>query len=197
MSQIRRRDRKCKNMDQDKIKQGIALLLEGIGEDPSREGLLETPERIARMYEEICAGYTASAGEHLSHTFTSDHTGIVLERDIPFYSMCEHHMMPFFGKVHIAYIPKGKVVGISKLARTVEVYARRLQIQEQMTAQIADAIMEHLQPAGVMIYVEAEHLCMSMRGVQKPGTVTATMAVRGCFEGDQQLQQTFWQMVKG
>ncbi len=183
-------------MDQDKIKQGIALLLEGIGEDPTREGLLETPERIARMYEEICAGYTASAEEHLSHTFTSEHTGIVLEKNIPFYSMCEHHMMPFFGKVHIAYIPKGKVVGISKLARTVEVYARRLQIQEQMTVQIADAIMEYLQPAGVMIYVEAEHLCMSMRGVQKPGTVTSTMAVRGCFAEDLQLQQTFWQIVK-
>lgn len=132
----------------------------------NREGLRETPERIARMYEEICGGMTEDAGKHLQKTFSVSDSGIVMEKDIVFYSMCEHHMLPFYGKAHIAYIPDGKVVGLSKLARTVEVFAKRLQIQEQMTAQIADAIMEHLSPKGVMVVIEAEHMCMTMRGVK-------------------------------
>ena len=144
-------------MDTEKIKKAVVMLLEGIGEDPDREGLLETPDRIAKMYEEICGGMTVDAKEHLSKVFTVDSDEMVVERDIHFYSMCEHHMLPFFGKVHIAYIPKGEVVGLSKLARTVEVYARRLQLQERMTAQIADAIMDCLNPAGVMVVCEAEH----------------------------------------
>ena len=148
-------------IDQEKIKAGIKLILEGIQEDPNREGLRETPERIARMYEEILSGMNEDVSEHLSKTFTVENNDVVMEKDICFYSMCEHHMMPFYGKVHIAYIPDGKVVGISKLARTVEVYARRLQIQERMTTEIADAIMRELHAKGVMVMVEAEHMCMT------------------------------------
>jgi GTP cyclohydrolase I len=183
-------------IDQDKIKQGVKLILEGIGEDVNREGLLETPDRIARMYEEICSGMEENPAEHLRKTFTASNNEMILEKDIPFYSMCEHHMMPFFGKAHIAYIPDGKVVGISKLARTVEVFAKRLQIQEQMTAQIADALMEHLKPHGVMVLVEAEHLCMTMRGVKKPGSRTVTYVCRGAFCDEPALADKFFQLVK-
>lgn len=181
-------------IDQEKIKQGVKLLLEGIGEDPSREGLADTPDRVARMYGEIFGGMEETAGEHLSRVFTAENAGIVLERDITFYSTCEHHLMPFYGKAHIAYLPQGKVVGLSKLARTVEVYARRLQIQEQMTGQIADAVMEHLQPGGVMVILEAEHMCMTMRGVKKPGSKTVTVAVRGAF-ADTALQEQVYRMM--
>ena len=142
-------------IDQEKIKQAVRLLLEGIGEDPSREGLVETPERIARMYEEIYGGLTEDAGVHLAKTFTVEHSEMVLEKDITFYSTCEHHLLPFYGKAHIAYIPDGRVVGLSKLARTVEVYARRPQIQEQLTGQIADALEKYLEPKGVMVMIEA------------------------------------------
>lgn len=183
-------------MDRKKIEQGIRLVLEGIGEEPQREGLLETPERIARMYEEICGGMYESAEEHLQKTFTAADTEMVVEKDITFYSMCEHHMMPFYGKAHIAYIPNGKVVGLSKLARTVEVYARRLQLQEKMTAEIADALMRYLAPKGVMVWTEAEHMCMTMRGVKKPGSKTVSVAVKGIFEGDERLQNMFFQMVR-
>lgn len=182
-------------MDQDKIKEGVRLLLEGIGEDVSREGLLETPDRIARMYGEIFAGRTMDAGEPLSKVFTAAGSEMVLEKDIFFYSMCEHHMLPFYGKVHIAYIPGGKVVGLSKLARTVEVFARRLQIQERMTGQIADAIMEYLRPEGVCVMVEAEHMCMTMRGVKKPGSKTVSIATRGVFEGNDGLMNRFFSML--
>lgn len=182
-------------IDQEKIKQGVKLLLEGIGENPSREGLADTPDRVARMYEEIFGGMAETAAEHLSKVFAADNAGIVLERDITFFSTCEHHLMPFYGKAHIAYLPRGKVVGLSKLARTVEVYARRLQIQEQMTGQIADAIMEHLQPEGVMVILEAEHMCMTMRGVKKPGSKTVTVAVRGVFE-DNSLQEQVYHMMQ-
>lgn len=183
-------------IDQEKIKQGVRLLLEGIGEDPSREGLADTPDRVARMYGEIFGGMEESAGEHLSKVFTAENAGIVLERDITFYSTCEHHLMPFYGKAHIAYLPQGKVAGLSKLARTVEVFARRLQIQEQMTGQIADAVMEHLRPEGVMVVLEAEHMCMTMRGVSKPGSRTITTAARGCFAEEMKLQQYFFEMIK-
>lgn len=182
-------------MDQKKIQDGVRLILEGIGEDLDREGLKETPERIGRMYEEICAGMQQDAGEHLQKTFPSSGQGMVVEKDIVFYSMCEHHMLPFYGKAHIAYIPDGKVAGLSKLARTVEVFARRLQIQEQMTVQIADAIMEHLKPRGVMVVVEAEHMCMTMRGVKKPGSLTQTIEVRGEFAENINLQQQFLLML--
>ena len=182
-------------MNQQKIQDGVRLILEGIGEDLNREGLRETPERIARMYEEICGGMTEDAGKHLQKTFSVSDSGIVMEKDIVFYSMCEHHMLPFYGKAHIAYIPDGKVVGLSKLARTVEVFAKRLQIQEQMTAQIADAIMEHLSPKGVMVVIEAEHMCMTMRGVQKPGTKTVTLARRGVFETNPALEERFFRML--
>lgn len=176
-------------VDKQKVEKAIALLLEGIGEDVNREGLLDTPQRVARMYEEICGGLNETADEHLARTFTSTNNEMVIEKDITFYSLCEHHLMPFFGKAHIAYIPDGKVVGLSKLARTVEVFARRPQIQEQLTVQIADAIMEHLNPKGVMVYLEAEHLCMSMRGIKKPGSKTITTACRGEFLENESLKQ--------
>ncbi len=182
-------------VDEKKVREAITLLLEGLGEDVNREGLRETPDRIARMYTEILAGNDDDAAVHLSKCFHAENNEIVLEKDIVFYSMCEHHMMPFFGKAHIAYIPDGKVVGLSKLARTVEVFARRLQIQEQMTAQIADAIMEELKPQGVMVVLEAEHLCMTMRGVKKPGSKTVTMIARGAFEKDDHLKNMFFQML--
>ena len=184
-------------VDQKKVQEAIKLLLEGIGEDTDREGLKETPERIGRMYEEICGGMDQDAGEHLSKVFSVDNNEMVLEKDITFYSTCEHHLLPFYGKAHVAYIPDQRVAGLSKLARTVEVFARRPQIQENLTAQIADALEEYLQPKGVMVMIEAEHMCMTMRGVQKPGSKTVTSIVRGTFAEDFTLQQTFLQMVKG
>jgi len=183
-------------MDQEKIKAGVRLLLEGMGEDVNREGLIETPDRIARMYTEIFGGMYEDAAHHLSKRFHVDNNEMVLEKDITFYSTCEHHMLPFYGKAHIAYIPNGTVVGLSKIARTVEVFAKRLQLQEQLTAQIADAFMEHLEPQGVMVMVEAEHMCMTMRGIKKPGSRTVTVVTRGVFEKDIALQNKFFQMVK-
>ena len=182
-------------VNKDKIKEAVTLLLEGIGEDIHREGLKDTPDRIARMYEEIFAGMDEKSKAHLSKTFRAGNNEIVLEKDITFYSMCEHHLMPFYGKAHVAYIPNGKVAGLSKLARTVEVFARRLQLQERMTAQIADAVMQHLAPLGVMVMVEAEHMCMTMRGIKKPGSKTVTYAARGVFQQDDSLQNRFFQMI--
>lgn len=181
-------------IDEAKIEEAVKLLLEGIGEDVNREGLVDTPGRIARMYSEIFAGMEEDSAKHLSKRFHVEHNDIVLEKDITFYSMCEHHMMPFFGKIHVAYIPNNEVVGISKLARTVEVYAKRLQIQEQMTAQIADAIMSELSPKGVMVMAEAEHLCMTMRGIKKPGSKTVTVVKRGAFE-DESYSRLFFDML--
>ncbi len=183
-------------MDQEKIREGVRLILEGIGEDVNREGLIETPDRIARMYEEICGGMYENAGEHLCKRFHVESSDMVLEKDITFYSMCEHHMLPFYGKAHIAYIPNDTVVGLSKIARTVNVFARRLQLQEQLTAQIADAFMEHLAPQGVMVMTEAEHLCMTMRGVKKPGSKTVSIAMRGVFEKNEKLQNQFYRMLE-
>lgn len=182
-------------MDQKKIKEAIELLLEGIGEDPKRPGLIDTPDRVARMYEEILSGMGQTAQEPLSKVFPVDKDELVLEKDIVFYSTCEHHLMPFYGKAHVAYVPDGRVAGLSKLARTVETYARRLQIQEQMTGQIADAIMEYLAPKGVMVMLEAEHTCMTMRGIKKPGSKTVTMATRGIFQENEALQNLFFQML--
>ena len=182
--------------DREKIKKGVELILEGIGEDKNREGLLETPDRIARMYEEIFAGLYENAKEPLSKTFSSDNHEMVIEKDIVFYSTCEHHFMPFFGKAHVAYIPNGKVVGLSKLARTVEVFAKRPQIQEQLTDQIADALMEYLQPKGAIVMMEAEHMCMTMRGIKKTGSKTVTMSMKGAFEEDEALVNRFMMLVK-
>ncbi len=183
-------------MDQEKIKKAVELLLEAISEDKDREGLKDTPERIARMYEEIFEGYDKEPSEVLSKVFSVESGEMVMEKDITFYSMCEHHMMPFYGKAHIAYIPEDKVVGISKLARTVEIFARRLQIQERMTGQIADALMDNLNSKGVMVVLEAEHMCMTMRGVKKPGSKTVTVAARGCFSEDQKLRDRFYALLK-
>lgn len=184
-------------MDSNKIKEGVKLILEGIGEDVNREGLVETPDRIARMCEEIFAGLGSDASEHYNKKFTAINNNMVIEKDIHFYSVCEHHLLPFYGCAHIAYIPDGSVAGLSKLARTVETFARRPQIQENMTAQIADAIVSNLNPKGVMVMIEAEHMCMTMRGVQKPGTKTVTTVTRGAFDGDYALQSAFIQSVRG
>jgi len=183
------------SFDENKIKEGVRLILEGIGEDPSREGLLDTPDRVSRMYAEIFSGMKEDAKEHLSRVFTAAGGDMVIEKDITFYSTCEHHLMPFYGKAHIAYIPNGKVVGISKLARTVEVYARRLQIQEQLTGEIADAIERELHASGVMVMMEAEHMCMTMRGVKKPGTRTITIATRGEFKTNSELTNAFYKAL--
>lgn len=183
-------------INQEKIRQAVRLLLEGIGEDADREGLLETPDRVARMYEELYGGMEEDAAVHLSKRFHVQDNEMVVEKDITFYSTCEHHMLPFYGKVHIAYIPDGEVVGLSKLARTVEVYARRLQLQEQLTAQIADALMENLHPQGVMVMIEAEHMCMTMRGIKKPGSQTVTVVKRGVFLENAALEETFIRMMK-
>lgn len=182
-------------VDKDKIIEGVKLILEGIGEDVNREGLVDTPERIARMYEEIFAGMNEDAAVHLNKTFTAENTDMIVEKDISFYSVCEHHLVPFYGKAHIAYVPNGKVVGLSKLARTVEVFAKRPQLQERMTTQIADAIMENLGAKGVMVILEAEHMCMTMRGVKKPGSRTVTLASRGVFEENDRLANTFISMT--
>lgn len=183
-------------IDHEKVKEGVRLLLEGIGEDVTREGLVETPDRIARMYEEIYGGMEEDASEHLKKRFHVDNDAMVLEKDITFYSTCEHHLLPFYGKAHIAYIPNGEVVGLSKLARTVEVFARRLQLQEQLTGQIADALEKKLNPKGVMVMIEAEHMCMTMRGIKKPGSQTVTIVKRGIFENNQELEDTFFRMLR-
>lgn len=173
-------------MDLAKIEEGVKLILEGIGEDVKREGLIDTPKRVAKMYEEICQGLNQDPAEYFKATFKENHQEMVLVKDIPLYSLCEHHLAPFFGVAHIAYIPgeEGDIVGLSKLARVVDVFARRPQVQERLTSSIAEAIVENIKPLGVLVVVEAEHLCMSMRGVKKPGSLTVTSAVRGIFQSD-------------
>ena len=182
-------------IDEEKIKEGIKLLLEGIGEDADREGLKDTPERIARMYCEIYSGYDEDATTHLSKRFHVDNNDIVLEKDIVFYSVCEHHMMPFYGKAHIAYIPNNEVVGISKLARTLEVYAKRLQIQERLTNEVCESIFKELNAKGVMVVIEAEHMCMTMRGIKKSGSKTVTVCSRGLFEKEE-FRRRFFEMLR-
>ena len=183
-------------MDKEKIMEGVRLILDGIGEDINREGLLETPDRIARMYEELAAGYTDDAAKHLAKRFHVDNNDMVVEKDIHFYSFCEHHMLPFYGTAAIASIPDGEVVGLSKMARTVEVYAKRFQLQERLSAQIADAFMQELNPKGVMVLIEAEHMCMTMRGIKKPGTKTVTAVTRGVFDNNEELQNRFFRMIE-
>lgn len=176
----------------------VKMLLHSIGENPDREGLAQTPERVCRMYSEIFAGYKQDPREILSTVFSDEnHQEMVLVRNINFYSHCEHHMVPFFGKAHVAYIPNGTVVGISKIARLVECFARRLQIQERMTSQIADTMQEVLDPLGVMVVIEAEHLCMKMRGIKNPCADTVTSAVRGVFkDNSNQARAEFLQLIK-
>lgn len=173
-------------MDNKRIEAAVREILYAIGEDPDREGLVGTPDRIARMYEEIFSGLTEDPGRHLDVYFQEDaHEELVLVKDIPFYSVCEHHLVPFFGKAHVAYIPKnGKLTGLSKLARVVDTIAKRPQLQERLTSTIADTIMDKLSPYGVIVVVEAEHMCMTMRGIKKSGSKTITSGVRGIFKTD-------------
>ncbi|MGH9070259.1 MAG: GTP cyclohydrolase I FolE [Acidimicrobiales bacterium] len=173
-------------MDTDRVVRAVRELISAIGEDPDREGLRHTPERVASMYKELLAGWFEDPTLHLRATFAADHDEMVMVRDIGFWSLCEHHLVPFVGKAHVAYIPDeaGRIIGLSKLARLVEGYARRLQVQERLTAQVADAMEKALFAQGVLVVVEAEHLCMSMRGVNKPGAATVTSAVRGIFRED-------------
>ena len=186
-------------MDREKIMEGVRLILEGVGEDVEREGLVDTPRRVAAMYEEIFAGLDQDAGEHFSVTFNEGHQEMVLVRYIELYSMCEHHLVPFMGRAHVAYIPgeHGRICGLSKIARTVDVFAKRPQVQERLTSQIADTMVDHLEPAGVVVVIEAEHLCMSMRGVRKSGAITTTSAVRGVFERNAATRAEAMSLIKG
>lgn len=184
-------------INKEKIEQAVRQILEAIGEDPNREGLLDTPKRVAKMYAEVFAGLNEDPKEHFKTVFGEDHEELVLVKDIPFYSMCEHHLVPFYGKAHVAYIPKGgKVTGLSKLARAVEAVAKRPQLQERITSTIADSIVESLSPHGVMVVVEAEHMCMTMRGVKKPGSKTVTSAVRGTFREDVAARSEVLELIK-
>lgn len=179
-----------------KIEQAVRSILEAIGEDPDREGLKETPKRVAKMYEELFWGLNKDPKEYFETIFNEEHEELVLVKDIPFYSMCEHHLVPFYGHAHIAYLPKsGKVAGLSKLARAVEAVSKRPQLQERITAQVADTILETLDPKGVFVVLEAEHMCMTMRGVKKPGSKTVTMATRGLFKEDASLRREVLQMI--
>jgi GTP cyclohydrolase I len=175
----------------------VQSLLLSVGEDPKREGLIDTPKRVARMYEELFAGYEQDPKKILSRVFTAESQDMVLVRNIQFYSHCEHHMVPFYGLASVAYIPNKKLVGISKLARLVECYARRLQIQERMTVQIADAIEEALQPFGVAVIIEAEHMCMKMRGIKNPCADTVTSTVRGIFKLDEKARSELMSLIYG
>jgi GTP cyclohydrolase I len=171
-------------IDSEKIEKAIKDILEAVGEDVGREGLKQTPKRVANMYAELLAGNTEDPTEHIKSVFKEKCDEIVLLRDIPFYSICEHHMMPFIGKAHVAYLPADFVIGVSKLARIVDCFARRLQVQERLTAQIADFLNEHLKPQGVAVVIEASHSCMTIRGIKKPGSIMITSAIRGTFKKD-------------
>lgn len=178
-------DTEMQNVDLEKIEKAVSMILEAVGEDITREGLLDTPKRVAKMYAEVFSGLKEDPKEYFKTVFHEGHEELVLVKDIPFYSMCEHHLVPFFGKAHIAYIPRdGVVTGLSKLARAVETVAKRPQLQERITSTIADSMMETLNPHGVFVMVEAEHMCMTMRGVKKPGATTITAVARGILETD-------------
>ena len=186
-------------MDTAKIEVAVRMILEAIGEDADREGLLDTPARVARMYTETCAGLHDNPARHLKVTFDAGHDEMIMVRDIPLYSMCEHHLVPFFGKAHVAYIPNtdGRVTGLSKLARLVDGFARRPQVQERLTTQVADAVEAGLSPRGVLVVIEAEHLCMAIRGIRKPGSSTVTSAVRGVFRDDPASRAEAMRFVDG
>jgi GTP cyclohydrolase I len=195
--QIRSSADTAPSFDAARIERAFREIIEAIGEDPGREGLRETPERVARMYAELFDGLSVDPSSLLKVQFNVAHDEMVILKDIPFYSICEHHFMPFHGIAAVGYIPDGKVVGLSKLARLVEAYARRPQIQEQLTGQIADAMMEALQPDGVAVVIEAEHLCMTQRGVKKPGSRMVTSATRGLFRSEQLTRSEFLSLVRG
>jgi GTP cyclohydrolase I len=186
-------------VDVERVEAAVAEILEAIGEDVGRDGLLNTPRRVAAMYEELFSGLHDDPARHLEVTFAAEHDEMVMVRDIPFASLCEHHLVPFLGRAHVAYIPAedGRITGLSKLARLVDGYARRLQVQERMTTEIADAIDKVLSPRGVLVVIEAEHLCMSMRGVKKPGTMTVTSSVRGLFRSDVATRSEAMQFIRG
>jgi GTP cyclohydrolase IA len=184
-------------VDHDRIRRAVREILAAVGENPDREGLLETPDRVARMYAEIFAGLHTDPAIHLKKTFTEKHDEMVLVKDIEFASCCEHHLLPFLGKAHIGYLPAGKVVGLSKLARVVDVVAKRPQVQERMTEQLADLVMTELQPRGVGVIVEASHSCMTIRGVRKPGAMTITSAVRGIFKTNPPTRAELMSLVFG
>src|SRR4030067_2042189 len=184
-------------MDLKKIEKGIRLILEGIGEDLNRAGLKDTPSRVARMYEEIFAGLKTPQEEILKYIEGESHDEMVLLKDIPFYSVCEHHLLPFIGKAHVAYIPgAGKIAGIGELAKALEIFAKRPQVQERLTAQLADLIMEKLKPKGAMVVIDAEHLCLSMRGIKKPNARTITSAVRGIFRTKESTRMELLELIK-
>lgn len=186
------------NIDHEKIERAVTMILEAIGEDPTREGLIDTPKRVARMYEEVFQGMNQDPREYFKTVFGEEHEELVLVKDIFFYSMCEHHLIPFYGKAHVGYIPRGgKVTGLSKLARAVEAVTRRPQLQERITSTIADSIVEMLDPLGVIVVVEAEHMCMTMRGIKKPGSKTVTSAVRGAFEKSDAARAEVLALIKG
>lgn len=184
-------------IDQERIEAAVREIIASIGEDPSREGLVDTPQRIARMYAELFSGIHEDPREVLTQGFAESHKEMVVLKDVPFYSLCEHHFLPFHGRAHVGYVPEGRVVGVSKLARAVEILARRPQLQERLTSQVADAIMEGLAPDGVAVVIEAEHLCMTMRGVQKPGAVMITSAIRGGFRRRGVTRSEFFSLVRG
>jgi GTP cyclohydrolase I len=186
-------------VDKPRIERAVREILEAIGEDPEREGLIDTPARVARMYEEIFEGMRVDPSEFLLTQFESDHDEMVMVRDIPMYSACEHHLLPWIGKAHVAYIPSddGRVTGLSKLARLVDAYAKRPQVQERLTSQIADELDRSLQPKGVMVVIEAEHLCMTMRGIRKPGATTVTSAVRGLFRQNVATREEAMRFIQG
>ncbi len=186
-------------VDLPRIEKAVREILEAIGEDPDRDGLQSTPARVARMYAEVFSGLHEDPGQHAQVVFEADHDEMVMVRDIPLYSNCEHHLIPFIGKAHVAYIPNddGRITGLSKIARVVEGFARRPQVQERLTVQIADALQSALDPRGVMVVIEAEHLCMSMRGVKKPGTTTVTSAVRGLFRQNLSTREEAMRFIQG
>ncbi len=184
-------------VDQAGVRDAVRRIIEAIGEDPSREGLLDTPRRIAEMYEELFVGLHQDPREVLSTSFQESHREMVILKNIPFYSLCEHHFLPFHGQAHVGYVPKGRIVGASKIARVVDILARRPQMQERLTGQVADAITEGLSPDGVAVVIEAEHLCMTMRGVQKPGTTLITSATRGAFRRRAVTRSEFLALVRG
>lgn len=187
-----------KNIDLEKIAAGVRLMLEGMGEDPNRDGLLKTPERVADFYAELTSGMWENAAEHIVPLPGDSHDEMVIVKDISIASVCEHHLAPFVGKVHIAYIPKnGRIVGLSKLARIAEIFAKRLQVQERLTQQIAQTLFEELEPIGVMVVMEAEHTCMTLRGVKKPGAKTITSSVLGGFRSDARTRAEAMSLIKG
>ncbi|MGJ8725611.1 MAG: GTP cyclohydrolase I FolE [Roseibacillus sp.] len=186
-----------KEVDQDRIAKAVKEILAAIGEDPERDGLLDTPDRVARYFTEVCGGLMEDPAEHLNKTFEVDHDEVIVVRDITFYSICEHHLVPFFGRAHVGYLPEpdGRITGLSKLARLVDGFAKRPQVQERLTSQIANAIEEKLKPRGVAVVLEAQHMCMSMRGIKKPGSETVTSSMRGIFRDNASSREEVLQLI--